>query len=156
MVRKNRIIICFNSRPHRGRHGKRKTGSIPIRFNSRPHRGRPEKQLQLHGIQSFQLTPSQRATSLAFILACLYLVSTHALTEGDCTAWSFTRRGNKFQLTPSQRATGDPELVEFMAECFNSRPHRGRRMIGKGNTFIEVFQLTPSQRATANLDKFFF
>ena len=95
-------------------------------FNSRPHGGRRKATQTNTGTQTFQLTPSRRATALSHRLSIAQqhfnsrphggrpiprftlvrlVISTHALTEGD--------NGSSFKLSRSSN--------------FNSRPHGGRR-----------------------------
>ena len=97
---------------------------------------------------AFQLTPSRRATMTSSSFSELFCISTHALTEGDKTLWTFQRISASFQLTPSRRATkeifadavsasisthalteGDYPLpaIRSHQHHFNSRPHGGRR-----------------------------
>ena len=125
--RSARVLIYFNSRPHRGRphggvlysshtyfnsrphRGRPNLDSSELRqhyFNSRPHRGRPAFPQATYVYSSFQLTPSQRATGAGETLPSLPLISTHALTEGD----------------------GAHRAEEIHETNFNSRPHRGRRV----------------------------
>ena len=100
-------------------------------------------------MQTFQLTPSRRAT----------------LRDVD------KLEVQEFQLTPSRRAThSDLHSLDFLI-YFNSRPHGGRRTrlsdcrfqlhisthaLTEGDVFVaffrqlrDIFQLTPSRRATA-------
>ena len=99
-------------------------------FNSRPHRGRLVHAVSNVWIVTFQLTPSQRATSIPNSSLSNSSISTHALTEGDRYIDILTLFWT-FQLTPSQRATSkfSPSLIRIL------------------------FQLTPSQRATFNVSE---
>ena len=95
----------------------------------------------------FQLTPSRRATQHIVDLLWRVVISTHALTEGDCTAseicfrlfyFNSRHHGGRpqrvtasfvspiFQLTPSRRATPEHLLQIDKSDYFNSRPHGGR------------------------------
>ena len=53
-------------------------------FNSRPHGGRRNAMESTSFRKAFQLTPSRRATPAAPASDCISVISTHALTEGDC------------------------------------------------------------------------
>ena len=57
----------FNSRPHGGRHQNCSSNRLSIHFNSRPHGGRRSMQVLNTATQTFQLTPSRRATMAASI-----------------------------------------------------------------------------------------
>ena len=97
------------------------------------------------------------------------IISTHALTEGDCHPPERRTLLMKFQLTPSRRATinlpplalrslisthalteGDSIGYFFLRtkRYFNSRPHGGRPIFSDNLAFTSSFQLTPSRRAT--------
>ena len=97
------------------------------------------------------------------------IISTHALTEGDCHPPERRTLLMKFQLTPSRRATinlpplalrslisthalteGDSIGYFFLRtkRYFNSRPHGGRRGRSEMPYDNAAFQLTPSRRAT--------
>ena len=97
------------------------------------------------------------------------IISTHALTEGDCHPPERRTLLMKFQLTPSRRATinlpplalrslisthalteGDSIGYFFLRtkRYFNSRPHGGRPLVETSLTTMQTFQLTPSRRAT--------
>ena len=160
-------------------------------FNSRPHGGRLLSQIGYKAGFSFQLTPSRRATFQAVQSGLrrfyfnsrphggrpmmfekrfrIFLISTHALTEGDFGVLVLFEVGNIFQLTPSRRATTSfmiyrKKRIHFNSRphggrhqnCssnrlsihFNSRPHGGRRSMQVLNTATQTFQLTPSRRAT--------
>ena len=83
----------------------------------------------LHGSvsdETFQLTPSRRATAGKIYRCSSCQISTHALTEGDQKQMALKPPGCRFQLTPSRRATEE-----------SMRPG-----------YALVFQLTPSRRAT--------
>ena len=116
-------------------------------FNSRPHGGRREKSVNFP----------------------VWLISTHALTEGDRNRFGRkfrkrifqltpSRRATKsgsvlvlqweFQLTPSRRATSGFFSVALIVFNFNSRPHGGRRGRSEMPYDNAAFQLTPSRRAT--------
>ena len=121
-------------------------------FNSRPHGGRREKSVNFP----------------------VWLISTHALTEGDVFVAFFRQLRDIFQLTPSRRATILSRIVERKWKDFNSRPHGGRLQCnriffshGKISTHALTegdaagfstsypcfsFQLTPSRRATSGRD----
>ena len=79
----------FNSRPHGGRLCHRVFHDWQIYFNSRPHGGRRRISGARHTLQTFQLTPSRRATVGYKDLDGLI----------------------KFQLTPSRRATKDCDRI---------------------------------------------
>ena len=97
------------------------------------------------------------------------IISTHALTEGDCHPPERRTLLMKFQLTPSRRATinlpplalrslisthalteGDSIGYFFLRtkRYFNSRPHGGRLDAPSILSISSKFQLTPSRRAT--------
>ena len=97
--------IYFNSRPHGGRRLSRNSPIVLVYFNSRPHGGRREKSVNFP----------------------VWLISTHALTEGDEHGYQIADSNSIFQLTPSRRATGTDLEGNFEREYFNSRPHGGRR-----------------------------
>ena len=103
-------------------------------------------------LMKFQLTPSRRATINLPPLALRSLISTHALTEGDSSLHLLSRllvisthaltEGDEvrqllnilsgiFQLTPSRRATSPVHPLRASEVNFNSRPHGGRRLIGR-------------------------
>ena len=139
-------------------------------FNSRPHGGRRLSQIGYKAGFSFQLTPSRRATFQAVQIGLrrfyfnsrphggrpmmfekrfrIFLISTHALTEGDFGVLVLFEVGNIFQLTPSRRATTSFMIYRKKRIHFNSRPHGGRRSMQVLNTATQTFQLTPSRRAT--------
>ena len=118
-------------------------------FNSRPHGGRPSRDSSFSALLKFQLTPSRRATTPpnSFSVAAAHFnsrphggrlvlriynhimleISTHALTEGDCSTDAASLIRLLFQLTPSRRATTGT------IHGLSSR----------------AFQLTPSRRATS-------
>ena len=98
------------------------------------------------------------------------IISTHALTEGDCHPPERRTLLMKFQLTPSRRAThlfgqlsfhilisthalteGDhqPAATGSPVSYFNSRPHGGRLHWLFFFAHQAIFQLTPSRRATS-------
>ena len=56
----------------------------------------------------------------------IFLISTHALTEGDFGVLVLFEVGNIFQLTPSRRATMAASIKKIRPGNFNSRPHGGR------------------------------
>ena len=109
------MVSRFNSRPHRGRLFRPIHRTVCKCFNSRPHRGRRHSGhnrasqliVSTHALTegdlaflsrilttvAFQLTPSQRATTL-------------------CQAF---RQSPVFQLTPSQRATTRHRLFPIPA-----------------------------------------
>ena len=74
-------------------------------FNSRPHGGRRWRTNFSKLYVSFQLTPSRRATASGYTYYGAYIISTHALTEGDSSACLGCSGNSLFQLTPSRRAT---------------------------------------------------
>ena len=108
----------------------------------------------------FQLTPSRRATCIAFGKSVYILISTHALTEGDAFRNSEklqaqfqltpSRRATllpapvrhipSFQLTPSRRATAFPQFSVSDRRNFNSRPHGGRPE--RGNRYGYAIQIS--------------
>ena len=96
-------------------------------FNSRPHGGRPRVTNGELYFETFQLTPSRRATLVGKVLLVSLAISTHALTEGDLS---------------EQRCL-------YCICHFNSRPHGGRHVLQILVEIRGVFQLTPSRRATA-------
>ena len=77
-------------------------------FNSRPHGGRREKSVNFP----------------------VWLISTHALTEGDEHGYQIADSNSIFQLTPSRRATSSSLSSGNSGIYFNSRPHGGRRHDG--------------------------
>ena len=140
-----------------------------VYFNSRPHGGRRKHRVQADGVESFQLTPSRRATIAFFQSRVRVVISTHALTEGDtqiCPSQSLSEYFNSrphggrhnyssmlirtlnFNSRPhgGRHETRNERREEF--SYFNSRPHGGRQ-IREGHRITKtVFQLTPSRRAT--------
>ena len=137
----------FNSRPHGGRQCFLVLFLTHQHFNSRPHGGRLGAGMFLLALAAFQLTPSRRATFCWDCIGDLLIISTHALTEGDCAISNIfsiffhfnsrlhggrrnsernCRKCKTFQLTPSRRATRQ-FLQRLHRFChFNSRPHGGR------------------------------
>ena len=124
-----------------------KLRSVLHHFNSRPHGGRRPTEESHHRHPVFQLTPSRRATASLENYVRFYIISTHALTEGDdigcCLFFSLLISTHAltegdgaslddlklliaFQLTPSRRATF-PVVQGNQHQHFNSRPHGGRR-----------------------------
>ena len=122
-------------------------------FNSRLHGRRPLAASMLLCRESFQLTPSRKATSRGAANAAASIfqltpsrkatykispssgscaISTHAFTEGDDLCSFAAKRAGVFQLTPSRKAT--LPQPPFSATI--------------------VFQLTPSRKATANSNNF--
>ena len=104
----------------------------------------------------------------------IFLISTHALTEGDFGVLVLFEGGNIFQLTPSRRATTSFMIYRKKRIHFNSRPHGGRldvrgvdlinvhfnsRPHGGRLLYINItdqkveFQLTPSRRATLQSER---
>ena len=98
----------------------------------------------------FQLTPSRRATFVLFHFSQVFLISTHALTEGDCFTISRMVGMSHFNSRPhggrqirtlctippaiiSTHALTEGDIIDdiFLAfdVYFNSRPHGGRRRI---------------------------
>ena len=96
--------IHFNSRPHGGRRRRnsfyefrtqisthaltegdaRQDSHCPIQvFQLTPSRRATETLVGKALADVFQLTPSRRATFSAGLFAALFIISTHALTEGD-------------------------------------------------------------------------
>ena len=109
-----------------GDHQPAATGSPVSYFNSRPHGGRLHWLFFFAHQAIFQLTPSRRVTLKLSKGGRLTIISTHALTEGDCLhQYSFTCVSH-FNSRPHG---GRP----FFFDCvpilpyFNSRPHGGRR-----------------------------
>ena len=116
-------------------------------FNSRPHGGRPEIAETLDIWESFQLTPSRRATDAVHVLPAdpphfnsrphggrreivwfssgSGCISTHALTEGDKRVIASFVSPMNFNSRPHG---GRPEPPFFTPSLFNfnSRPHGGR------------------------------
>ena len=83
---------------------------------------------------TFQLTPSRRATKLQKMVDLAVSISTHALTEGDyCLFHTNTH-----------------------TMYFNSRPHGGRLATNVPSGYFLLFQLTPSRRATVFLSHWLF
>ena len=120
--------IYFNSRPHGGRHIALQVPSSVTNFNSRPHGGRlDEKTYHFH-----------------------FVISTHALTEGDGLNVADWLTGWIFQLTPSRRAASAAARSFRSLRHFNSRPHGGRRVTVGFPLLMTSFQLTPSRRATTS------
>ena len=95
----------FNSRPHGGRRAREKGADRLSYFNSRPHGGRRYHTHHGRNQEIFQLTPSRRATQSHRHHFRMVHISTHALTEGDCSLKTPDREPGRFQLTPSRRAT---------------------------------------------------
>ena len=99
------FLIYFNSRPHGGRLQPVADQIHLKNFNSRPHGGRREKSVNFP----------------------VWLISTHALTEGDEHGYQIADSNSIFQLTPSRRATSSSLSSGNSGIYFNSRPHGGRR-----------------------------
>ncbi len=85
---------------------------------------------KIEAMQTFQLTPSRRATDAPAKQLRLWSISTHALTEGDGFSLEKPRRIDAFQLTPSRRATCHGFWLLSGSYHFNSRPHGGRQELG--------------------------
>ena len=119
--------IYFNSRPHGGRRLSRNSPIVLVYFNSRPHGGRLQPVADQIHLKNFNSRPhgGRREKSVNFPV---WLISTHALTEGDVFVAFFRQLRDIFQLTPSRRATFPlaPKMVGLFN--FNSRPHGGRRL----------------------------
>ena len=102
--------------------------AMSIHFNSRPHGGRPRcAGYEIHD-NSFQLTPSRRATMPRIDTMESIAISTHALTEGDAVdiyVYDVTDISTH-ALTEGDTDRRDQVLSEVH---FNSRPHGGRRQI---------------------------
>ena len=118
--------IYFNSRPHGGRRLSRNSPIVLVYFNSRPHGGRLQPVADQIHLKNFNSRPhgGRREKSVNFPV---WLISTHALTEGDEHGYQIADSNSIFQLTPSRRATGTDLEGNFEREYFNSRPHGGRR-----------------------------
>ena len=117
--------IYFNSRPHGGRRHSRNSPIVLVYFNSRPHGGRLQPVADQIHLKNFNSRPhgGRREKSVNFPV---WLISTHALTEGDRNRFGRKFRKRIFQLTPSRRAT--------LLRC--------------SLALLDIFQLTPSRRAT--------
>ena len=96
-------------------------------FNSRPHGGRPGCDCFRQEYFIFQLTPSRRATVFFIIQVVFFMISTHALTEGDFLSlipflqivhFNSRPHGGRLHLCTCTPPAGD----------FNSRPHGGRHL----------------------------
>ena len=96
-------------------------------FNSRPHGGRREKSVNFP----------------------VWLISTHALTEGDEHGYQIADSNSIFQLTPSRRATTRRQLLRASRELFQLTPSRRATKAFTADVVDLAFQLTPSRRATA-------
>ena len=163
----------FNSRPHGGRRLSRNSPIVLVYFNSRPHGGRLQPVADQIHLKNFNSRPhgGRREKSVNFPV---WLISTHALTEGDRNRFGRkfrkrifqltpSRRATKsgsvlvlqweFQLTPSRRATSGFFSVALIVFNFNSRPHGGRRGRSEMPYDNAAFQLTPSRRATQPLNE---
>ena len=127
IYRKKRIH--FNSRPHGGRHQNCSSNRLSIHFNSRPHGGRRSMQVLNTATQTFQLTPSRRATMAASI---------KKIRPGNF---------NLFQLTPSRRATCAAS-ESYFGVIFQLTPSRRATFQTIIHPLHLLFQLTPSRRAT--------
>ncbi len=116
----------FNSRPHGGRQARPIFFDASRDFNSRPHGGRLQPVADQIHLKNFNSRPhgGRREKSVNFPV---WLISTHALTEGDEHGYQIADSNSIFQLTPSRRAT-----KAFTADVVDL-----------------AFQLTPSRRATA-------
>ena len=159
--------IYFNSRPHGGRRLSRNSPIVLVYFNSRPHGGRLQPVADQIHLKNFNSRPhgGRREKSVNFPV---WLISTHALTEGDRNRFGRkfrkrifqltpSRRATKsgsvlvlqweFQLTPSRRATSGFFSVALIVFNFNSRPHGGRLKAILTRMERGEFQLTPSRRA---------
>ena len=73
----------FNSRPHGGRHGSAATTTKPQSFQLTPSRRATSSSFSELFCKEFQLTPSRRATTKNLAFCEPTYISTHALTEGD-------------------------------------------------------------------------
>ena len=79
------LIIYFNSRPHGGRRNALYSCGVPFIFQLTPSRRATCRGVWRGGSQGvFQLTPSRRATLFLILFSSVRVISTHALTEGDC------------------------------------------------------------------------
>ena len=90
-------------------------------FNSRPHGGRREKSVNFP----------------------VWLISTHALTEGDEHGYQIADSNSIFQLTPSRRATSSSLSSGNSGIYFNSRPHGGRPRHSRRTSWIWHFNSRP-------------
>ena len=75
------------------------------------------------------------------------IISTHALTEGDCHPPERRTLLMKFQLTPSRRATIADDQVRVVL-LFQLTPSRRATHENHLPLRMVIFQLTPSRRAT--------
>ena len=122
-----RRLQYFNSRPHGGR-PRVTNGELYFEtFQLTPSRRATQSRHECCVRWIFQLTPSRRATLVGKVLLVSLAISTHALTEGDLS---------------EQRCL-------YCICHFNSRPHGGRHVLQILVEIRGVFQLTPSRRATA-------
>ena len=143
------FLIYFNSRPHGGRR---------IRFGLRcilaiisTHALTEGDNQILHGSvsdETFQLTPSRRATAGKIYRCSSCQISTHALTEGDNVSNISFVVVTFFQLTPSRRATRYRIGLPQRDVIFQLTPSRRATDHIEGKRKVYRFQLTPSRRAT--------
>ena len=119
----------FNSRPHGGRQARPIFFDASRDFNSRPHGGRLQPVADQIHLKNFNSRPhgGRREKSVNFPV---WLISTHALTEGDEHGYQIADSNSIFQLTPSRRATSSSLSSGNSGIYFNSRPHGGRRHDG--------------------------
>ena len=115
----------FNSRPHGGRQSRPIFFVASRDFNSRPHGGRLQPVADQIHLKNFNSRPhgGRREKSVNFPV---WLISTHALTEGDEHGYQIADSNSIFQLTPSRRATAESTTLFDCVVYFNSRPHGGR------------------------------
>ena len=120
-----------------------------VYFNSRPHGGRQRGATETSNAESFQLTPSRRATFYSFFRSFGYIfqltpsrrATLYQDSDENYQAFQLTpsRRATSvsppymsknsiFQLTPSRRATYLGLFYCHFLRYFNSRPHGGRRI----------------------------
>ena len=74
-------------------------------------------------------------------------ISTHALTEGD-TDTTGSRQGREISTHALTEGDTGRDGRGRGRGHFNSRPHGGRRGVGRTLIIQDRFQLTPSRRAT--------
>ena len=120
-----------------------------VYFNSRPHGGRQRGATETSNAESFQLTPSRRATFYSFFRSFGYIFqltpSRRATIPKNACSISI-----KFQLTPSRRATTVPEQKISHYDSFQLTPSRRATAQDQMLWVRKIFQLTPSRRATKN------
>ena len=159
----------FNSRPHGGRPSSThilsqnlrfqltpsrratllsETGAAPSLFQLTPSRRATSARVSTDAVEvAFQLTPSRRATCLRSHLCMSFVISTHALTEGDIMdyLYRYMQCISTHALTEGDARSSAGKLIY---SSFQLTPSRRATYLYFIKTSINIFQLTPSRRAT--------